>query len=93
MQRAAKEIRKQGQMGIERPLEPPKNGLLVPDLVSVAYEVLDQWKVLVGGLKQLLNFVPIHGCRYDHEALIHILLIISPSSDHFPVKLHLTDYG
>ncbi|KAL8535551.1 hypothetical protein ACS0TY_011250 [Phlomoides rotata] len=31
-------------MGIEKPLEPPKNGLLVPDLIPVAYEVLDTWK-------------------------------------------------
>ncbi|CAA6670762.1 unnamed protein product [Spirodela intermedia] len=73
MQRAAKEIRKQGQMGIERPLEPPKNGLLVPDLVPVAYEVLDQWKELVRGLKQLLNFVPIYGCRYCSE--VHVGLV------------------
>ncbi|KAI3824754.1 hypothetical protein L1987_06225 [Smallanthus sonchifolius] len=30
-------------------VEPPKNGLLVPDLVPVAYEVLDAWKILIKG--------------------------------------------
>ena len=40
-------------MRIEKPLEPPKNGLLLPELVPVAYEVLDNWKVLIRGLSQL----------------------------------------
>ncbi|XP_078443852.1 APO RNA-binding protein (DUF794) isoform X2 [Wolffia australiana] len=70
MQRASKELKKQAQMGIERQLEPPRNGLLVPNLVPVAYEVLEQWKVLIRGLKQLLDFVPVHACRYCSE--IHV---------------------
>jgi hypothetical protein len=48
---------------IEKPLEPPKNGLLVPELVPVAYEVLDNWKILIQGLSQLLNVVTVYGCR------------------------------
>jgi hypothetical protein len=51
------------QMRIEKPLEAPKNGLLVPELVPVAYEVLDNWKVLIRGLSQLLNVVTVYGCR------------------------------
>ncbi|XXG63289.1 hypothetical protein AAC387_Pa05g1521 [Persea americana] len=50
------------QKGIEKPLDPPKNGLLVPDLIPVAYEVLEAWKVLIKGLAQLLNVVPVYGC-------------------------------
>jgi hypothetical protein len=51
------------EMRIEKPLEPPKNGLLVPELVPVAYEVLDNWKLLIQGLSQLLNVVTVYGCR------------------------------
>ena len=51
------------QMRMEKPLEAPKNGLLVPELVPVAYDVLDNWKVLIRGLSQLLNVVTVYGCR------------------------------
>lgn len=50
-------------MRIEKHLEPPKNGLLVPELIPVAYEVLDNWKVLIRGLSQLLNVGTVYGCR------------------------------
>lgn len=63
MQRAAKADRKLAEKGIEKPLEPPKNGLLVPELIPVAYEVLESWKVLIKGLSQLLTVVSVHGCR------------------------------
>lgn len=63
IQQAARADKKLAEMGIEKPLEPPKNGLLVPDLIPVAYEVLDAWKVLIGGLAQLLHVVPVHACR------------------------------
>lgn len=56
--------RKLASKGIEKPLEPPKNGLLVPDLVPVAYEVFDAWKLLIKGLSQLLHVIPAYGCRY-----------------------------
>lgn len=39
IQEAAKKDKKLAQMGIEKHLDPPKNGLLVPTLVPVAYEV------------------------------------------------------
>lgn len=63
IQLAARQDKKLAQMGIEKPIEPPKNGLIVPDLVPVAYEVLDAWKVLIKGLAQLLHVIPVHGCR------------------------------
>lgn len=51
------------EKGIEKPLEPPKNGLLVPELVPVAYEVLEAWKSLIRGLAQLIHVIPVYGCR------------------------------
>lgn len=63
MRKAAKVDKKLALKGIEKPLEPPKNGLLVPELIPVAYEVLESWKVLIKGLSQLLTVVPVYGCR------------------------------
>lgn len=59
----ARKEKKLAQLGIEKPLEPPKNGLLVPELIPVAYEVLDAWKLLIKGLAQLLLVIPVYGCR------------------------------
>lgn len=70
MQQAAKADKKLAEMGIEKPLEAPKNGLLVPELVPVAYEVLESWKVLIKGLSQLLTIVKVHGCSNCSE--IHV---------------------
>lgn len=63
MKQAAKVERKLASMGIEKPLEPPKSGLLVQNLVPVAYEVFDAWKLLIKGLSQLLHVIPVYGCR------------------------------
>lgn len=63
IQQAARMDKKLAQMGIEKPLEPPKNGLIVPELVPVAHGVLDAWKVLIKGLAQLLYVIPVYGCR------------------------------
>ena len=60
---ASRADKKLAEMGIEKSLEPPKNGLLVPDLVPVAYEVLDAWKILIKGVAQLLHIVPVYACR------------------------------
>lgn len=70
IRQAARDDKKLAQKGIEKPLEPPKNGLIVPDLVPVAYEVLDAWKVLIKGLAQLLHVIPVHGCSECSE--IHV---------------------
>lgn len=63
IQKAAREDRKLAQMGIEKPLEPPKNGLLVPDLIPLAHEVLEAWKMLIKGVAQLSHVIPVYGCR------------------------------
>lgn len=52
------------EMGIDKPLEPPRNGILVPELIPVAHTVLENWKVLIKGLSQLLTVVSVYGCRY-----------------------------
>lgn len=58
------------QKGVEKPLKPPKNGLLVPDLIPVAYEVVDAWKVLIRGVSQLLHVFQVHGCSECSE--VHV---------------------
>lgn len=70
IQKAARADKKLAEKGIEKPLEPPKNGLLVPDLIPVAYEVLEAWKVLIKGLSQLLKVVPVYGCSECPE--VHV---------------------
>ncbi|MBA0822844.1 hypothetical protein Goarm_019622 [Gossypium armourianum] len=64
IQKAARKDKKLAERGVEKPLQPPKNGLLVPELIPVAYEVLDAWKLLIKGLAQLLHVIPVYGCRY-----------------------------
>lgn len=63
IKQAARDDKKLAKMNIEKPLEPPKNGLLVPDLIPVAYEVVDAWKVLIKGVAQLLQIIPVYACR------------------------------
>ncbi|XP_030546422.1 APO protein 1, chloroplastic isoform X2 [Rhodamnia argentea] len=62
--------KKLAQMGIEKPLEPPKNGLLVPGLIPVAYDVLNAWKVLIKGVSQLLHVIPVYACSKCPE--VHV---------------------
>lgn len=47
-------------MGIEKPLEPPKNGVLVPEFIPLAHQVLDAWKDLIKGLAELLHVIPVY---------------------------------
>lgn len=63
IKRAAKADKELAQRGIEKPLEPGKNGLLVTDLIPVAHEVLDAWKILIKGLSHLLHVIPVYACR------------------------------
>ncbi|CAM8975110.1 unnamed protein product [Rhodiola kirilowii] len=70
IQQAAREDKKLAQMGIEKPLEPPKNGLLVPSLIPVAENVLDAWRRLIKGVAQLLHVVPVYACSECSE--IHV---------------------
>ncbi|XP_048232027.1 APO protein 1, chloroplastic isoform X2 [Ricinus communis] len=70
IQKAARRDKKLAEMGIEKPLEPPKNGLLVSDLIPVAYEVLDAWKVLIKGVTQLSHVIPVYSCSECSE--VHV---------------------
>ncbi|KAJ4959883.1 hypothetical protein NE237_019793 [Protea cynaroides] len=70
IQQAARAEKKLAEKGIEKLLEPPKNGLLVPDLIPVAYDVLEAWKILIKGLSQLLHVVPVYGCSDCSE--VHV---------------------
>ncbi|KAL4195938.1 hypothetical protein AMTRI_Chr04g180800 [Amborella trichopoda] len=70
IQRAARADKKLAEKGIEKHLEPPKNGLLVPDLIPVAHEVLEAWKRLIKGLAQLIDIVPVYGCSHCTE--VHV---------------------
>ncbi|TXG70087.1 hypothetical protein EZV62_005022 [Acer yangbiense] len=70
MRQDARKDKKIAEMGIEKPLQPPKNGLLVPYLIPVAYEVLDAWKDLIKGLAQLLHVIPVFGCSECSE--VHV---------------------
>ncbi|KAL6974332.1 APO protein 1, chloroplastic [Sarracenia purpurea var. burkii] len=70
IQQTARAEKKLAEMGIEKPLEPPKNGLLVPDLIPVAYETLDAWKIIIRGVAKLLHIVPVHACNECSE--IHV---------------------
>ncbi|KAG6515374.1 APO protein 1, chloroplastic-like [Zingiber officinale] len=70
MLQLSRQDKKLAEKGIEKPLKPPKNGLLVPELIPVAYEVLDYWKVLIRGLSQLMNVVTVYGCSKCPE--VHV---------------------
>ncbi|PIA31571.1 hypothetical protein AQUCO_04900101v1 [Aquilegia coerulea] len=67
---AARADKALAEKGIEKPLEPPKNGLLVSELIPVAYEVLEAWKVLIKDVSQLLHVIPVHGCSLCPE--VHV---------------------
>ncbi|KAF3451922.1 hypothetical protein FNV43_RR08018 [Rhamnella rubrinervis] len=70
IQHAARVDKKLAERGIEKPLEPPKNGLLVPELIPVAYQVLDAWKILIKGIAQLMHVIPVYGCSECSE--VHV---------------------
>ncbi|XP_043696886.1 APO protein 1, chloroplastic-like [Telopea speciosissima] len=57
-------------MGKQKPLQPPQNGILVPDLIPIAYDVLEAWKILIRGLGQLLYVVPVYDCSDCSE--VHV---------------------
>lgn len=42
---------------------PPGNGLLVPELVSVAHQVYRARQSLLSGLSKLVQFIPVQRCR------------------------------
>lgn len=51
-------------------LQPPANGLLIPELVPVAHETFKARVVLVKGVQTLLKTFPVKACRYCPE--VHV---------------------
>lgn len=63
LRRAARERQKNKKGRPRRPIGPPRNGLLVPELIPVAHEVFEARTQLVNGVAELLKVVPVHACR------------------------------
>ncbi|KAL5583302.1 hypothetical protein UlMin_015744 [Ulmus minor] len=70
MQQAGRKDKKLAEMGVEKHLYPPKNGLLVPELIPIAHRVLDAWKILIKGVAQLLHTMPVYACSECSE--VHV---------------------
>ncbi|GAB2279602.1 APO protein 1, chloroplastic [Dionaea muscipula] len=70
IQRIARAEKNRARMGVEMPLEAPQNGLLVPELIPLAHEVLDAWRALIRGLSQLLQAIPVYACSGCSE--VHV---------------------
>eukprot|EP01018_Ginkgo_biloba_P016414 Gb_29513 [translate_table: standard] len=74
IRRAARQNEKKNKLEEERGEakipEPPENGLLVPELIPIAHEVLEARKTLVKDLLKLLSVVPVYGCRYCSD--VHV---------------------
>ncbi|KAH9770276.1 APO protein 3 [Citrus sinensis] len=69
--RRAKEERESRKAEPVKLLEhPPGNGLLVPELVSVAHQVYRARLSLLYGLSKLIQFIPVQRCRFCSE--VHI---------------------
>ncbi|KAL4192158.1 hypothetical protein AMTRI_Chr06g170860 [Amborella trichopoda] len=67
----AKQEKEERKANHFRVLPPPDNGLLVPELVPMAYEVYGARLKLLDGLSKLVNgVVPVKRCRFCHE--VHI---------------------
>ncbi|XP_078434499.1 APO RNA-binding protein (DUF794) isoform X2 [Wolffia australiana] len=70
LRRNARERQKRFQGKNRKPLPPPKNGMLVPSLIPVAYEVYNARILLINNLKRLLKAIPVHACRHCNE--VHV---------------------
>lgn len=70
LRRAARERLKNSRGQPRKPVPPPKNGLLVKRLISVAYDVLNARTLLINNLKKLLKVVTVHACKCCNE--IHV---------------------
>jgi hypothetical protein len=46
-----------------KPLIAPANGMLVEELIPVAYTVLEARSVLLDGVRRLLKHLPVKACR------------------------------
>lgn len=76
LRRAARERQKNKKGRPRRPIGPPKNGLLVPELIPVAHKVFEARTKLVNGVAELLKVVLVHACRHCSE--VHVGLVGHP---------------
>ncbi|KDO59472.1 hypothetical protein CISIN_1g013860mg [Citrus sinensis] len=70
LRRAARARAKNRSGQPRRPVPPPKRGLLVKNLIPVAYDVLNARITLINNLKKLWKVVPVHACVFCNE--IHV---------------------
>lgn len=63
LRRAARERAKQRSGQPKKPMPSPRNGLLVKNLIPVAYGVYNARVTLINNLKKLLKVVPVLACR------------------------------
>lgn len=76
LRRAARERIKKSKEMHKGPTPPPRNGMLVKNLVPVAYEVLNARISLINNLKKLMKAVPVLACKHCNE--IHVGLTGHP---------------
>uniref|UniRef100_A0A1D1YRF6 APO protein 2, chloroplastic n=1 Tax=Anthurium amnicola TaxID=1678845 RepID=A0A1D1YRF6_9ARAE len=70
LRRAARKRQKSMRGKPRRPIPPPKNGMLVRNLIPVAYDVFNARILLVNNLKKLMKVVTVHACKHCNE--IHV---------------------
>lgn len=63
LRRAARQRLKSAKGKPRKPTPPPRNGMLVKNLIPVAYEVLNTRAMLISNLKKLLKVVPVQACK------------------------------
>ncbi|KAJ6372519.1 hypothetical protein OIU76_026924 [Salix suchowensis] len=70
LRRAARERLKKSKGQPKGRVPPPKKGLIVQCLVSLAYDVFNARIILINNLKKLLKVVPVYACGWCDE--IHV---------------------
>ncbi|KAK1316316.1 hypothetical protein QJS10_CPA05g02213 [Acorus calamus] len=70
LRRAARERQKSAKGRPKKPVQPPRNGMLVRSLIPVSYEVLNVRTALINNLKSLMKVVTVHACKACNE--IHV---------------------
>eukprot|EP00252_Welwitschia_mirabilis_P005651 TRINITY_DN16153_c0_g1_i1.p1 TRINITY_DN16153_c0_g1~~TRINITY_DN16153_c0_g1_i1.p1 ORF type:complete len:416 (+),score=78.12 TRINITY_DN16153_c0_g1_i1:295-1542(+) len=70
LRRAARLKQKRSRLHPYRPVGPPRNGLLVQNLIPIAYQVFEARRALMNGVAALLKAVPTHACRECSE--VHV---------------------
>ncbi|ONK72446.1 uncharacterized protein A4U43_C04F19520 [Asparagus officinalis] len=70
LRRAARQRVKSASGKPRKPTPPPRNGMLVRNLIPVAYDVFNARVMLINNLKRLLKVVPVQACKHCNE--IHV---------------------